>query len=548
MPLQRVIVLLSALLLYACAQHTNTRVGPVPLKISSLTQAEHAAFIKGQGQLQLYWPEQRSARQALNNRRRFLAYAGQGELLIDMQQAQELVLKVNQQTLRVSRSADGQPFKLDLAAFTTNGDNYLQLVDIKPAEARVSLSLPFPTLREDLTRYSAAFAKVDELILTEVAQGFPGAVLLVAKDGIIIKHSAYGYAKRYDQHGQPLLSPVAMQPDTLFDLASNSKMYATNYALMHLVSTGKLNINLPIQHYLPEFQGAGREQIKVRDLLYNTAGAPAALPFFRPDQRHGKAFFAQSKSAVAQRILTQVPFAPAKVPQAVYSDIHFMLLGMLVERLVGQPLDTYVEHQFYQVLGLQQTMFNPLAKGIAKTQLAATELAGNSRAGRITFPSIRQDVVWGEVHDENAFYAFQGVAGHAGLFSSAADLAKLMAVALQGGGYGWQQFFQQSTLQQFTRPSPYDPSYGLGWRLAAGGELAWHFGAYASDYAYGHTGWTGTATVIDPAKQLIVVLLTNKKHSPILADSQGDDFMGDRFETGRYGSILTLIYAALAAL
>ncbi|CAM5196518.1 serine hydrolase [Alishewanella longhuensis] len=154
-------------------------------------------------------------------------------------------------------------------------------------------------------------------------------------------------------------------------------------------------------------------------------------------------------------------------------------------------------------------------------------------------------MILGEVHDEKAYYSFQGIAGHAGLFSTAHDLAILMAVSLQGGGYGWQQFFDQATLQQFISPSPFDHKFGLGWRTAVQGDLAWHFGAYASDTAYGHTGWTGTATVIDPAQQLMVVLLTNKKHSPIVADGDSYRFSGDSFETGRYGSILTLIYEAV---
>ena len=510
-----------------------------------LSVAEQLALANAAGQLQLTWPEQRSERLALNNRRRFLAYAGQGELLVNMQQASELELVVNKQVLRLQRPADGSPFKVDLAAYTRNGENRLQLLSITPASATVQLSLPYPTLRTDLDRYSAAFREVDQLIAAEVAEGFPGAVLLVVKDGVIVKHSAYGYAQRYDTAAQALAEPIAMQADTLFDVASNTKMYATNYALMRLVSEGKLNVNLPIQHYFPEYQGDGREQRTVSDLLYHTAGYPPEVHFFRPDNRHGSAFYSLNKAHTEQLILTQVPFATARGQQAVYSDVDYMLLGMLIERITAQPLDQYLEQHFYQALGLSNTVFNPLLKGIATERIAATELAGNSRGGRVHFPANRQGVILGEVHDEKAYYSFQGIAGHAGLFSTAHDLAILMAVALQGGGYGWKQFFDQATLQQFISPSPFDHKFGLGWRTAVQGDLAWHFGAYASDEAYGHTGWTGTATVIDPAQQLMVVLLTNKKHSPIVADGDSYRFSGDSFETGRYGSILTLIYEAL---
>jgi len=531
-------------LLAACSQTQPTTALVYPL-IQPLSAAEQLALASGAGQLQLQWPEQRSDRVALNNRRSFLAYAGQGEILVNMQQATELLLQVNQQSLRIKRPLDGSPFKVDLAAYTRNGENRLQLLAVTPAEATVQLSLPYPTLRTDLTRYQAAFSAVDKLITQEIDEGFPGAVLLVVKDGVVIKHSAYGYAQRYDRAAQQLVTPVAMQADTIFDIASNTKMYATNYALMHLVSEGKLNVTLPIQHYFPEYQGEGRETRSVSDLLYHTAGYPPEVHFFRPDNRHGPEFYSLNKAHTEQLILTKVPFATARGVQAVYSDVDYMLLGMLIERISGQPLDQYLEQHFYQALGLNNTMFNPLLKGIDPERIAATELDGNSRGGRVDFPANRKTVVLGEVHDEKAFYSFQGIAGHAGLFSTAHDLAILMAVSLQGGGYGWQQFFDKATLHQFLAASPYDHKFGLGWRTAIKGDLAWHFGAYASDYAYGHTGWTGTATVIDPAQQLMVVLLTNKKHSPIVADGDSYRFMGDSFETGRYGTILTLVYEAL---
>lgn len=546
---QRFFLILVALLtlLGAC---TTIEQAPsaVSIPTQSLTAAEQLALTQARGQLHLTWPEQRSQRFAVNNRRRFLAYAGQGEILINMQQATELVLQLNQHLLRLKRPVDGSTVKVDLAAYTRNGDNFLQLVSVTPADASVQLSLPYPTLRTDLARYNSAFNEVDALIIQEVAEGFPGAVLLVAKNGVIIKHTAYGYAQRYDSAALPLSQPVAMQPDTLFDIASNTKMYATNYALMQLVSRGQLNLNLPIQHYLPEYQGAGRESRTVKDLLYHTAGYPAEVHFFRPDNRHGPAFYSLNKALTEQLIISELPFTTKLGQRTLYSDIDYMLLGIIIERITGQSLAQYLEQHFYTALGLSNTLFNPLQKGIATERIAATELDGNSRGGRVSFPANRQGVILGEVHDEKAFYSFDGIAGHAGLFSTAHDLAILMAVALQGGGYGWQPFFDRATLQQFISPSSYDHTFGLGWRTAVNGDLAWHFGAYASDYAYGHTGWTGTATVIDPQQQLLVVLLTNKKHSPIVDDGQGYRFTGDSFETGRYGSILTLVYTALKSI
>lgn len=533
----------SSVLLWSC---TPSGLRSESVTGQPLTAAEQLALGGDFGQLQLSWPEQRSERFALNNRRSFLAYAGQGELLINMQQAAQVVLQVNQHSLTLQRPANGQPIKIDLAAYTRNGENRLQLLSVLPADAKVQLTVPYPTLRTDLNAYANAFTEVDKLINAEVAQGFPGAVLLVVKDGVVIKHTAYGYAQRYDRQATELPKPVAMQADTIFDIASNSKMYATNYALMHLVANGQLDVTLPISHYFPEYQGEGREQRLVSDLLHHTAGYPPEVHFFRPDNRHGPVFYSLNKAQTEQLILTQVPFSHERAGKAIYSDVDYQLLGMLVERISGQRLDDYLAQTFYQPLGLANTMFNPLQHGVSAQHIAATELDGNSRGGRVSFPANRQAVVLGEVHDEKAFYSFQGIAGHAGLFSNAHDLAVLMSVSLQGGGYGWQRFFDKSTLQQFLAASPYDHTFGLGWRTAIQGDLAWHFGAYASDYAYGHTGWTGTATLIDPANQLMVVLLTNKKHSPIIADGDSYHFAGDTFETGRYGSIMTLIYQGLA--
>ncbi|MDD4862632.1 MAG: penicillin binding protein PBP4B [Alishewanella agri] len=511
----------------------------------TVSAAEQLVLAEQRGQLVLHWPEQRSERVAVNNKRRFLAYAGQGEMLVDLQQAQQLSLQVNGKTLTLHATTEHKPLRVDLSRLTRNGENRLELISVSPADAKVLINIPYPTLRTNLEPYTAAFAQVDQLIEQEIAKGFPGAMLLVVKDGVIIKHSAYGYAERYRADGSLLSQPRGMQTDTLFDIASNSKMYATNYALMRLVSEGKLDVTKPVQHYLPEYQGDGREQRTVSDLLYHTAGYAPEVHFFRPDNRHGPQFYSLNKADTEQLILTQVPFATERGVAAVYSDVDYMLLGMLIERLSGQPLDQYLREQFYQPLGLFRTLFNPLQHGFTRDQIAATELDGNSRGGRVSFPANRSGVIVGEVHDEKAFYSFQGVAGHAGLFSTAEELAVLMALSLQGGGYGWQQFFTPATLAQFVAPSPYDHRFGLGWRTAVQGDLNWHFGAYASDSAYGHTGWTGTATVIDPEQQLLVVLLTNKKHSPIVAEGESYYFSGDRFETGRYGSILTLIYQAL---
>ena len=523
-----------------------------PLAVSNQTPQQRLALSSANkvGQLDLRWPDHSSNRALVNNRAGFNAYKGQGQLLLQLGTATALTLRINGKTLPLQPEPSlGQHLLLDISTVTRNGLNQLELVDIKPLGAQVRLVVPYPQLITGSAE-SAGFAlaqleQLDALIEREVTQGFPGAVLLIAKDGKIIKHAAYGYASRYASDGSSLAQPEPMQTNTLFDLASNTKMYATNYALMQLVSQGKLALNAPIVQYLPEYVGEGRDSRLVSDLLYHNAGYPPEVHFHRPDNRHGPAFYSTDRQLSMQLIATKVPFERERGGKAVYSDIDYMLLGLIIERLTGMAQDEYLEQHLYQPMGLKHTLFNPLRKGISPAQIAATELDGNSRGGRVLFPADKRGVVRGEVHDEKARYAFDGVAGHAGLFSTAEDTARLALLALHGG-YGLTPVFSQPVLQQFIRPSVADHTVGLGWRTATGGDLNWHFGPYASAYAFGHTGWTGTATLIDPYYNLVVVLLTNKKHSPVL--TQGDNgyyFAGDKFETGMYGSIMSKIYQAL---
>lgn len=547
----KLLLLCSVLVLSSCSS-VPAWLAVSPLPVSSLTPEQQQAFRLGKplGQLDLIWPEQHSKRALVNNRRRFTGFYGQGQLLLDMANSDSVTLKLNGHQVKVNSAiAPSRLLALDISRYSRNGINQLELTDIQPLGASIRLVVPYPQLTESTPEAvgfsQTALDELDSLIQREVAQGFPGAVLLIAKDGKIIKHTAYGYANRYQQDGSALADPEPMQLDTVFDLASNTKMYATNYALMHLVSSGKLDVNKPLQHYISEYQGDGREQRLVRDLLQHTAGYAPEVHFHRPDNSNGAMFYSLDRARSMELISTAVPFSRARNEKAVYSDIDYMLLGLLIERITGMAQDTYLEQSLFRPMGLNDTVFNPLQKGLPLSRIAATELDGNSRGGRVVFPADKRSVVRGHVHDEKARYAFDGVAGHAGLFSSARDTAQLAFMALSGG-YGLTTVFNETTLAQFVSPSVIDATMGLGWRTAAGTELNWHFGPYASRYAFGHTGWTGTATLIDPYYQLVVVLLTNKKHSPVLAEGENSYyFAGDRFETGMYGSIMSKIYQAM---
>lgn len=500
------------------------------------------------GQVDEVFPmQQRSTRQLVNDRKRFKAYQGRGQIQLTSQGAAKADIYVNGQKLNITQPfAPDESYEYSLKRRTRDGMNTLRVDNILPQGSELKVTIPSPVLIDSSASYQNRFKQVDDLIKQDVKNGFPGAVLLVVQNGEIIKRSAYGDARKYADGGALLPSVQKMRTDTLFDIASNTKMFATNLALMKLVSEGKLDVNAPIEQYMPDYQGGGRDTRLVRDLLTHTAGYAPQVRFFTPDNGVSKSLYSQNPQRTDQLLLNRVPFAMGRNVKAVYSDTDYMLLGMLVERLTGMGLDAYVEHQIYQPLGLTNTLFNPLLKGRAKAEFAATEIQGNSRGGRVSFDNMREYVLQGEVHDEKAFYSLGGVAGHAGLFSTVDDLAVLGQLLLNGGGYGQTQIFDEAVLQQFIKPEERDDSYGLGWRRAGHGQSKWHFGPYASAQAYGHTGWTGTVSVIDPKYDLAIFLLTNARHSKVQEDDSGHvEFAGKTFETGKYGSVISLVYEAV---
>ena len=205
---------------------------------------------------------------------------------------------------------------------------------------------------------------VDQLIDKEVEEGFPGAGLIVTRYGKVIKENVYGYKFRYDENGRSIPKPQSMEMNTMFDLASLTKMYATNYAIMHLVSLGKLNVNDPVIKYIPEYIGCNpinecRQTRFIRDLLTHTAGYIPSVEFYDP-KRVPEQMYSQTKSKTEEIILTKLGFVGPRGGEPIYSDIDFMLLGIVVERITGFSISQYVELNIYRPLNLTHTLFNPL--------------------------------------------------------------------------------------------------------------------------------------------------------------------------------------------
>lgn len=310
---------------------------------------------------------------------------------------------------------------------------------------------------------------------------FPGGVLAVGHRGELIVH-AFG-RQTYDAN-----SPV-ITPDTIYDAASVTKPVVTTTLMAMLVAAGRVQLDAPVERYLPEFASGPnpewRHKVTVRNLLTHTSGLPVHKDFFLTAKNR--------KEVLAQVFAEPLTYEPGT--QAAYSDLGFILLGEIVERMNGHTLDTLARDRIFTPLGMSNTMFNP-PKSL-RARIAPTE---NDTA-------YRKRLVQGEVHDENT-YAMGGVAGLAGMFTTAADLAAYCQMMLDGGIYRHQRLLRRATIEQFTsRQTLAGGTRALGWTVPTPGSSS---GRYFSTRSYGHTGFTGTSIWADPEKDLFVVLLTNR--------------------------------------
>lgn len=345
----------------------------------------------------------------------------------------------------------------------------------EPEGTRLKRALPYE-VGADLT-------VLGSLMTAAVADSaWPGAVLLAAQGGKIFLHQAVGF------HTYARQRPV--QLGDIYDLASLTKVVATTAAVMNLVEEGQVDLDRPLADYLPRyrsFTGGDRKKATVRQVLAHSGGLPPFRHYFKID------------STPSVRLDSVFRTGPEYVPgdSTVYSDIGFILLGKLVEEISGQSLDDYTQEQFFTPLGMTSTYFNPSSERLHR--IVPTEHSVEEGA-----------FIVGRVHDENA-YSLGGVSGHAGLFSSARDLALFAQTMLNGGLADRQRIFRPETVAEFTRRARIDPgsSRCLGWDSPSNASSG---GVYLSDDSYGHTGFTGTSLWIDPANDLFVILLTNAVH------------------------------------
>jgi beta-glucosidase-like glycosyl hydrolase/CubicO group peptidase (beta-lactamase class C family) len=376
------------------------------------------------------------------------------------------------------------------------------------------------TLPEAAGVSTADLQGIDDVVSTGLREGaFPGCQVLVARNGQVLWNKAYG---RQTSGGRPV------KTDDLYDLASVTKVAGTTLAVMKLYDEGRLALDAPLARYLPEVAARypAHGAIVLRDLLTHQAGLVAFVPYHRKLVRDGRlradAFAATAdaehpvrvaegcymRSAFQDSLWAAMLEAPVgKRGEYLYSDLDFHLLARVVERVAGEPLDVYLERTFYRPLGLATMGYRPLER-FPSVRIAPTE---DDRG-------FRMRLLQGDVHDQGAAI-LGGVAGHAGLFSNAGDLAVLLQMVLDGGVYGGVRYFTDSTVATFTRcqfclpgapPAGNGNRRGLGWDKPQPPGKPGPACECVSYLSFGHTGFTGTQVWVDPVDRSIYVFLSNR--------------------------------------
>jgi CubicO group peptidase (beta-lactamase class C family) len=348
------------------------------------------------------------------------------------------------------------------------------------------------------------FPPIEDAFREAVAQGvFPGAVVLVGKGEEVVYQGAFGLRSVL-----PEKSP--MQLDTIFDLASLTKPLATATAMMLLLREKKIRLDDRVTRFFPNFGVLGKTHVTFRHLLAHCSGLPGWKPYYEDimkGENEGKINFIASRAAksyVFERIHREKSMSPAG-SQTLYSDLGFILLGEIVEEISGWPLDRYCQEKIFKPMGLRSISFIDLTQLRTRRLHPVREMIAPTEQC-----PWRKKVLCGEVHDDNA-YVMGGVAGHAGLFSSAQDI-HIFLTQLRRGLRGEDSFLPQPVVQEFLRrdETVKGSTYALGWDTPSAERSS--SGSYFSPDSVGHLGFTGTSIWWDLEKDCHIVLLSNRIH------------------------------------
>lgn len=363
--------------------------------------------------------------------------------------------------------------------------------------------------------HKALVHTIDSILKSQVnTSKIPGAVIEVKIGDEVIIEQAYGYAQKYDYNHHLLARPDTMTVNTLFDIASLTKVVGTTTAIMLLVDRGLVHINDPVSKYIKAFAKSDKASITIRHLLTHTAGLYEWYPMY----------YRASNKEETFKLIGELPLAFKVGAGRHYSDLGFTLLGEIIEKVSGMPLDQFEAQNIFVPLGMSHTLYNPLTKD-KHYPIAATSFGNPFEKKMVYEPSfgyqfkeIRHDqwdrwrhyVLRGEVNDGNAWYAEKGVAGAAGLFSTVDDLQKLADMLIHQGQVGTKQFISAKTIQTFLTKDQF--KNGLGWMMDPANPVI----EGGPEGTFGHTGFTGTSIAVVPSQQISVILLINRQQEGLI--------------------------------
>lgn len=353
--------------------------------------------------------------------------------------------------------------------------------------------------------------KIDSLISSHLdSKNMSGAVVLVKSKNKIIYEKAFGYAFKYGDEMEEIESPEMMTTDHLFDLASLTKVLATTFAIMILDDQGKLSLNDTVSKYLSEFKTYDKKKITIRQLLTHSSGLKEWYPLY---------YLASTKHA-SLKAISKIPVAYPPGEGRHYSDLGFMTLGYVVEKISGLTLDKFLCENLYNKLHLNSTVFNP--KENLKTEKIAATSHGNPFEKKMVYDDNfgykiegidpaswnkwRRYTLKGEVNDGNSWYANGGVAGHAGLFSTVDEIQILIDFLLNNGCFNGMQIISNKIIKKYLTKDNFQN--GLGWMM----DVSLFSAEGAPEHTFGHTGFTGTSIVVFPDSKTSIILLTNRQH------------------------------------
>lgn len=524
---------------------------------------------------------------AMNSMYSFTFFSGQGRLYFEVGESIESFnLFVNNHIVNTEGISAGC-YVLDISDIALNGTNTIQVSNVVSSnvDEKVIVRIPYPTVIDgtlaDVGIDEKPLELIDSIVQSDIDNGFSSAQMAIVKDGRLVYQNAWGKLNSYDKDGNILEEGTPVTNDTMYDLASNTKVYAAVYAMQYLTDKGEITLDTKIteifgdefvddtieirfEKFVGDYPGfetikEWKSQITVKDLLLHQAGFPDSGHY------HNDKFDAVSqkltfdvdnvlyvKDADKEKTLKEGIFRTPLIykprTKTMYSDIDYMLLGLIVEKVTGKDLNSFLKEIYWNPMGLERITFCPTENGFNNTDCAATELNGNTRDGLVDFPGVRTDTIQGEVHDEECYYTMEGVSGHAGLFASATDLAKLASVMLTGG-YGNNLFFSKNTRDLFIAPqSNMTLNYGIGWWREADDKRVWYFGTQSPEDTVGHQGFTGTLTMIDYDNNMVLVFLTNSINTPIFEPvkiENANQYCGKYYTTSTLGFVPQILYTGI---